>query len=125
LPRVTNYDTLLSDDNPYMDELEAAYYELSLQFQNENCVTCHNPGNSAGINVLEILSSPGHALSARRRLEGVLVANAMPPVTGIEDPGALQALMEAARAFRDVGDRAMGFEGEILEDAMNRPALQN
>ena len=38
--------------------------------------------------------------------------NQMPPGGGIRDEGARAALLERARAFATLGDRALAFEGE-------------
>lgn len=122
-PRVTNYDTLLSDTNPYVDALSATYLKLSLQFRDENCLVCHSPDNSTRMRALEILSSPAHALSARHRLETVLTANAMPPITGIQSEDNLKKLIARAREFKEIGDKAIAFEAEGITDRLNRPAF--
>ena len=72
---------------------------------------------------LEILSSPAHALSARNRLEAVLAKNAMPPLTGIQNQETLRSLIDLARDFKELGDKALQFEGEELRDALDRPTI--
>ncbi|GJM05989.1 MAG: hypothetical protein DHS20C09_19850 [marine bacterium B5-7] len=122
-PRVTNYDAIFSPENPYVNELDEAYWKLSLGFRSENCMACHSPSNDMEMKTLEILSSPGHALGARSRLLSVFDDNSMPPLSGIQSAETRNILSELARKFKELGDKALAYEGEGTEDHLARPTF--
>ncbi|GJL55720.1 MAG: hypothetical protein NPIRA02_28520 [Nitrospirales bacterium] len=122
-PRVTNYDTIFSPDNPYVKQLDEAYWKLSLGFRSENCMICHSPSNVGEMRTLELLSSPGHALGARNRLVAVFEDNSMPPVSGIESIETRKILRELAKNFKTLADKALEYEGENIHDYLARPTF--
>ncbi|WP_447968962.1 heme-binding domain-containing protein [Nitrospira sp. M1] len=122
-PRVTNYDAIFSPDNPYVKELDKAYWNLSLGFRSENCMVCHSPSNVSEMQTLELLSSPGHALGARNRILAVFEDNSMPPVSGIQSIETRKILSELAKAFKKLADKALDYEGENIKDHLARPTF--
>jgi hypothetical protein len=115
-PHVTLYSYLFSPENPHIAELDAAYRAFESRSRAHNCATCHDPGNSANMNPLELFSFPNQALSARHTLVEQLEDNPMPPAgataAGIADDVARSELIQLAKDFARVGDLALAYEGE-------------
>ena len=75
--------------------------------------------------MLEILSSPAHTLSARNRLVKIFETNEMPPVTGVDSHESQDTLIELAKRFKELGDKALEFDGETVDDALAKSTLKN
>lgn len=123
-PRVNNYATVFSALNPHIDALDKVYRRMALGFRSENCMLCHAPTNEADMKMLEILSSPAHALAAKDRLPIILQANAMPPTVGISDHEVKSTLVELAKEFQKAANRALAYEREPIVDNMAREVIQ-
>jgi hypothetical protein len=82
------------------------------------CESCHNPSNPSKINPLEFFNYPNQALTGRHDIIEQLAKNRMPPAPGadaapgIENGEYRKELLELARTFADVGDRALAFEAD-------------
>jgi hypothetical protein len=116
-PRVTLFSYAFSPGNPHTADLETAYRNMERELRKESCLTCHSPDNAARMNPLELFSFPNQALSARRTLVAALTANLMPPPDttrprGLADNHRRSELIELARKFQVLGDKALAFEGE-------------
>lgn len=117
-PYVTLYSYLLSPSNPHTAELDAAYRAFESKARDHSCTTCHDPGNSANMNPLELFSFPNQALAGRHTIVEQLEQNKMPlgastPTgVGIEDEAERKALLDLAKEFERVGDLALSYEGE-------------
>jgi hypothetical protein len=109
------YEYLLSGDNPHKKDLDTAYRAFALEARNTSCLECHAPDNTAKMDRLSILNLPGQALSHRHQILDELEENAMPPKkdghpAGIKDPNQRKSLLELAKTFAEVGDKALEFE---------------
>jgi hypothetical protein len=109
-PRVALYTYALSKGNPERAKLESAYRDFEAESRPYFCTSCHNPANPASTNPLVFFTHPSQALTARHEIVQKLEANQMPPPNGIADATARQRLIEKARAFAEVGDRALAYE---------------
>ena len=119
MPFVALYGYFFSKDNPNVAALDSAYRDLEFKMREENCLICHNPENGGAAAKLELFNYPNQALSGRHRIVDQLQQNLMPnedPMRGykqgIADPARRAELLELAKTFAAVGDRAMGWEGE-------------
>jgi hypothetical protein len=74
-PYVTLYSYLLSPSNPHTADLDAAYRDMEEKSRAHNCVSCHDPQNSAHMNPLELFSYPNQALTSRHRIVEQLEKN--------------------------------------------------
>jgi hypothetical protein len=124
MPYVSLYAYLLSPNNPHATRLDAAYRALSDGLRSQSCFMCHSPDNHAGITPLEFFNYPNQALVARNSIIARLQENTMPPKTndlglagGIASDEDRQALIAAAREFKDAGDAALAFEGQTAPPA--------
>jgi hypothetical protein len=117
-PYVALYSYLLSPSNPHTAELDAAYRAFEEKSRTYNCATCHNPGNTANMNPLELFSYPNQALAGRHTIVQQLVQNEMPVGTttpsgvGIADEAARNELIDLAKELARIGDLALAHEGE-------------
>ncbi|MBD1868924.1 hypothetical protein H6F88_11855 [Oculatella sp. FACHB-28] len=124
-PRVTLFSYLLSEDNPYTEELDQTYRALDAESRKHDCQTCHNPGNPSFIAPLGIMNYPNQALSIRHTIVRVMESNRMPPAAvdsdgefihaGIIDEAERRKYLELARAFAEAGDKALKFEGQPIQ----------
>jgi hypothetical protein len=111
-PRVTLYQNIFSTMNPHVARLETAYRALEDGMRSQNCMSCHDPSNSAMAKQLELLNYPNQALGSRHFVVQQLEANAMPPGVGVADQVVRLDLIRLARDFATAGDDALAFEGE-------------
>ena len=109
MPAVSLYSGFLSPKNPHTAELDRAYRELESKFRAQSCTSCHSPANPAKMDHLNILSFPVQALTSRDEIVPALENGGMPP-NDIKDPAEKAALIEAAKKFRDIANKAMSFE---------------
>jgi hypothetical protein len=115
-PRVALFSFLFSQDNPHIEALDRAYRAFSEKQREAACESCHNPSNPSKINPLEFFNYPNQALTGRHDIVEQLTQNKMPPAAGsdapagIEDAGYRRELLELARSFADLGDRALTYE---------------
>jgi hypothetical protein len=124
-PRVTLFSYLLSEDNPYTEELDQTYRALDAESRKHDCQTCHNPGNPSFIAPLGIMNYPNQALSIRHTIVRVMESNRMPPAAvdsngefihaGLIDETERRKYLELARAFAEAGDKALKFEGQPIQ----------
>lgn len=113
-PESALYRALFSDDNPFVASLDQSYRTLSDGLRVHTCFGCHSPDNPSMIRHLDILNYPNQSLSGRHRIVSMIEQNQMPPGGGIRDDAARAALLDKARAFATLGDRALAFEGEPI-----------
>jgi hypothetical protein len=113
MPYVALYTYLFSPANPHVSRLDAAYRALEAEARQHNCCFCHSPANPAQMNPLRLLNFPNQALTVRHEIVKQLEQNAMPPGEGIPESTQRQKLIELARAFAEVGDQALDYEGEF------------
>lgn len=120
MPYVTLYGYLLSPSNPNGQRLDAAYRDLSNGLRAQSCFMCHSPDNHANVTQLEFFNYPNQALYSRNSIIPMLEANMMPPAQndlglpgGIADEETRQELLALAREFKNAGDAALAFEGEL------------
>jgi len=111
-PHVTLFRSLFSPTNPFVSALDESYRTLAVGLREQTCTACHSPNNTAMAKPLDILNYPNQSLSGRHRIVTMLATNQMPPDVGIADAALRAALLERARAFAELGDRALAFEGE-------------
>lgn len=116
-PHVTLYVNILSKENPHLTGLDAAYRKLEATSRQSNCVSCHSPENISNMKKLTMMSYPNQALAMRRTLVKELEQDLMPPEdkqknvpSGIHDKALKAQLVEAAKTFADVADKALDFE---------------
>jgi hypothetical protein len=111
-PRFTLYQNLFSAQNPHVAALDQSYRKLENGLRKVNCVSCHDPENTAGQRILELFSFPNQALAGRDRIVQVLQENAMPPSRGIPNEAFRQELVALARDFQRHANDALRFEDE-------------
>jgi hypothetical protein len=112
MPYASLYTYLFAASNPHVGRLDAAYRALEAEARQHNCAVCHSPANPAQMNPLRLLNYPNQALTVRHEIVRRLEENMMPP-GGMEKDTARQKLMDLAKAFAEVGDQALDFEGEF------------
>jgi hypothetical protein len=121
MPYVSLYKYLLSPLNPAASRLDTAYRALSEQLRNQSCMMCHSPDNYAANKQLEFFNYPNQALYARNDLITQIEQNLMPPTNtlglpvGIQDDDERQELLALAREFKNAGDAALAYEGELKQ----------
>jgi hypothetical protein len=116
-PFAVLYDYVLSNENPHKKELDGAYRAFALEARKTSCMECHSPDNSSKMDRLSILNLPGQALSHRHQIIDELNENTMPPKDlkknhpgGIDNPAQRDELKKLAKAFAQIGDKALEFE---------------
>lgn len=119
-PVATLFSEYYSADNPNLPALDEAYRKMALIFRNANCTGCHQPEGHWKMNKLTLLQTPLHAATS---IDAVLdeVRTGKMPVDEYDDPMPLapalrEALLTEGGAFRDLLNRADGWEA-----ANNRP----
>ncbi|HEY0993890.1 MAG TPA: hypothetical protein VGD80_42835 [Kofleriaceae bacterium] len=119
MPYVSLYDYLLSKDNPYTAQLSDAYRALEASMRQSNCQACHAPDNQGNSAQLEFFVYPNQALVGRHDIITQLMKNEMPPKdntlnlpAGISNPAERERLIDAARDFEALGDKALAWEGD-------------
>jgi hypothetical protein len=119
MPYVTLYQYLLSEQNPYVGRLDAAYRAMESEMRSSSCLVCHSPDNFAKVGSLEFFNYPNQALYSRHSIVMHLEKNTMPPKNdfgmplGLQDEVERQKLLGLAREFEKLGDDALSFEGEL------------
>jgi hypothetical protein len=113
-PRVTLFDGLFRDDNPYLAELDSTYRTLALRMRDSQCDNCHVPNNPMRMRRLLLLHTPAHAAGEIARLLEAVRADKMPlDDAGNEQPLApalKRALLESGAAFEALVKAAKGWE---------------
>src|SRR5436853_667468 len=102
-PRVTLFDGLFRQDNPYLPKLDFTYRTLALRMRDAQCENCHMPNNPLPMRRLVIMHTPAHASGEIGRLMKAGREDRMPlDETGIEqplEPALKRALLESGSAF--------------------------
>jgi hypothetical protein len=115
-PQVTLFDGLFRADNPYLQQIDAAYRKLAISLREGQCDSCHTPDNNHGMKRLVLLQTPAHAAGEIKRLMKAVRVDKMPlDDAGIEAPlegpvkdallknaGAFEALIDAAKEWERV-----------------------
>jgi hypothetical protein len=113
-PRVTLFDGLFRQDNPYLPKLDVAYRTLALRMRDAQCDNCHVPNNPMPMRRLVLLHTPAHAAGEIARLMKAVRADKMPlDDTGAEqalEPALKRALLESGAAFEDSVKAAKDWE---------------
>lgn len=113
-PKVTVFDGLFKAENPYINQLDAAYKVLALRLREGQCNECHVPNNPDKMKRLVLLQTPAHAGAEIKRLLQAVRADKMPiDDTGIEQPltaSAKSALLRDGEAFDKLYDAAKKWE---------------
>lgn len=118
-PFVTLYTRLFSPSNPHISEVDAAYRAFEVKMREHACFVCHSPDNASKQNPLLMLSYPNQALALRHETIRKIEEKLMPPPAGIIDAQERQHLIELAKAFAEVGDKALAYEGEKITPPRN------
>jgi hypothetical protein len=114
MPYVALFNYLFTPSNPYVGQLDAAYRALEAEARQYNCAYCHSPSNPANMNPLRLINLPNQALSIRHQIVTSLRDNKMPPGGHNWDREQQNKLIELAKAFAVLGDRALEYDGEPL-----------
>ena len=113
-PRVTLFDGLFRQDNPYLPKLEFTYRTLALRMRDAQCENCHMPNNPLPMRRLVIMHTPAHASGEIGRLMKAVREDRMPlDETGIEqplEPALKRALLESGSAFEALVKAAKEWE---------------
>jgi len=113
-PRVTLFDGLFRQDNPYLPKLDFTYRTLALRMRDAQCENCHMPNNPYPMRRLVIMHTPAHAAGEIVRLMKAVREDRMPlDETGIEqplEPALKRALLESGGAFEALVKAAKDWE---------------
>ena len=113
-PRVTLFDGLFRQDNPYLPRLDFTYRTLALRMRDAQCESCHMPNNPLPMRRLVLMHTPAHASGEIGRLMKAVRENRMPlDETGIEqplEPALKRALLESGGAFEALVKAAKDWE---------------
>ncbi len=113
-PRVTLFDGLFRQDNPYLPKLDFTYRTLALRMRDAQCENCHMPHNPYPMRRLVIMHTPAHAAGEIGRLMKAVREDRMPlDETGIEqplEPALKRALLESGSAFEALVKAAKEWE---------------
>src|SRR6266705_1711946 len=113
-PRVTLFDGLFRQDNPYLHKLDFTYRTLALRMRDAQCENCHLPHNPFLMRRLVIMHTPAHAAGEIARLMKAVREDRMPlDETGIEqplEPAMKRALLESGSAFEALVKAAKDWE---------------
>ncbi len=113
-PRVTLFDGLFRQDNPYLPKLDFTYRTLALRMRDAQCENCHVPNNPLPMRRLVIMHTPAHAAGEIGRLMKAVREDRMPlDETGIEqplEPALKRALLESGSAFEALVKAAKEWE---------------
>jgi hypothetical protein len=104
-PRVTLFDGLFRQSNPYLAELDFTYRTLALRMRDAQCEKCHVPNNPMPMRRLLLLHTPAHAAGEIGRLMKAVREDRMPlDDAGMEqplEPALKRALLESGAAFEE------------------------
>jgi hypothetical protein len=114
MPYVALFSYLFSPSNPYVIQLDAAYRAMEAEARQYNCSYCHSPTNPTNMNPLRLINLPNQALSIRHQIVTSLQDNKMPPGGHDWDREKQIKLIELAKQFAAIGDRALEHDGEQL-----------
>ena len=113
-PRVTLFDGLFRQDNPYLPKLDFTYRTLALQMRDSQCDYCHMPNNPMPMRRLVLMHKPAHAAGEIARLMKAVREDRMPlNDMGIEQPlgpALKRALLESGGAFEELVKAAKDWE---------------
>jgi hypothetical protein len=113
-PRVTLFDGLFRQDNPYLPKLDFTYRTLALRMRDAQCENCHMPNNPEPMRRLVLMHTPAHAAGEIARLMKAVREDRMPrDETGIEqplEPALKRALLESGSAFEALVKAAKDWE---------------
>ena len=113
-PRVTLFDGLFRQDNPYLAELDSTYRTLALRMRDAQCDNCHAPNNPWKMRRLVLMHTPAHAAGEISRLMKAVREDRMPmDDNGIDqplEPALKRALLEAGGAFEELVKAAKEWE---------------
>ncbi|KRR01029.1 hypothetical protein CQ12_27350 [Bradyrhizobium jicamae] len=113
-PRVTLFDGLFRQDNPYLPKLDTTYRTLALRMRDAQCDNCHVPNNPMPMRRLVLLHTPAHAAGDIARLMTIVRADKMPlDDAGNEqplEPALKRALLESGAAFEEQVKAAKDWE---------------
>jgi hypothetical protein len=113
-PRVTLFDGLFRQDNPYLPKLDFTYRTLALRMRDAQCDKCHAPNNPLPMRRLVLMHTPAHAAGEISRLMTAVREDRMPrDDNGIEqplEPALKRALLESGGAFEELVKAAKDWE---------------
>lgn len=113
-PRVTLFDGLFRQDNPYLPKLDFTYRTLALRMRDAQCDNCHMPHNPWPMRRLVLMHTPAHAAGEIARLMKAVREDRMPlDDAGIEqplEPALKRALLESGSAFEALVKAAKDWE---------------
>ncbi len=113
-PRVTLFDGLFRQDNPYLPKLDFTYRALALRMRDAQCDKCHAPNNPLPMRRLVLMHTPAHAAGEIARLMTAVREDRMPrDDNGIEqplEPALKRALLESGAAFEELVKAAKDWE---------------
>jgi hypothetical protein len=113
-PRVTLFDGLFRQDNPYLPKLDFTYRTLALRMRDAQCDNCHVPNNPMPMRRLLLMHTPAHAAGEITRIVKAVREDRMPlDDTGAEqplDPALKRALLESDAAFEELVKAAKDWE---------------
>jgi hypothetical protein len=113
-PRVTLFDGLFRQDNPYLPKLDFTYRTLALRMRDAQCDNCHMPNNPMPMRRLVLMHTPAHAAGEIGRLMKAVREDRMPlDETGMEqplEPALKRALLESGNAFEELVKAAKDWE---------------
>jgi len=113
-PRVTLFDGLFRQDNPYLPKLDFTYRTLALRMRDSQCDNCHMPDNPRPMRRLVLMHTPAHAAGEIARLMKAVREDRMPlNGAGIEEPlepALKRALLESGGAFEELVQSAKDWE---------------
>jgi hypothetical protein len=113
-PRVTLFDGLFRQDNPYLPNLDSTYKTLALRMRDAQCDKCHVPNNPMPMRRLLLMHTPAHAAGEIARLLQAVRADKMPlGDAGNEEPlepALKRALLEGGAAFEEMVKAAKDWE---------------
>src|SRR5882672_12160849 len=113
-PRVTLFDGLFRQNNPYLPRLDFTYRTLALRMRDAQCDNCHVPNNPWKMRRLLLMHTPAHAAGEISRLMTAVREDRMPlDDSGIEqplEPALKRALLESGGAFEELVKAAKAWE---------------
>jgi hypothetical protein len=113
-PRVTLFDGLFRENNPYLPKLDFTYRTLALRMRDAQCDHCHAPNNPLPMRRLVLMHTPAHAAGEIARLMTAVREDRMPlDDNGIEqplEPALKRALLESGGAFEELVKAAKDWE---------------
>jgi len=113
-PRVTLFDGLFRQDNPYLPRLDFTFRTLALRMRDAQCNNCHVPNNPLPMRRLVLMHTPAHAAGEIDRLMTAVREDRMPrDDNGIEqplEPALKRALLESGAAFEELVKAAKDWE---------------